>query len=95
MTATAIHQPQQKTSIPKFKNGEEAAEWFDAHDLADYWHELEPVDVDFQLEKPRDENIVIRVQKPIKDRLDRIARSKGLNLSSLARMWLIEKLQSA
>ena len=55
----------------------------------------DPVDIDFQLEKPKEENIVVRVQKPIKERLERIARRKGLNISSLTRMWIMEKLQAA
>ena len=84
---------QHKKQIPEFKNRQEMANWFDTHDMTEY--DFKPVKVHFDLEKPRDENIVIRVQKPIKDRLDKIARSKGLNLSSLARMWLMEKLQAA
>ena len=89
-------QNKQKTIIPeKFASYEEEANWFDKHDLADYWHDLEPVDIEFQLEKPKEENIVVRVQKPIKDRLEQIARRKGLNISSLTRMWIMEKLQAA
>jgi len=89
-------QNKQKTIIPeKFASYEEEATWFDTHDLADYWHDLEPVDIEFQLEKPKEENIVVRVQKPIKERLERIARRKGLNISSLTRMWIMEKLQAA
>ena len=88
-------QQKQKTIIPeKFGSYEEEADWFDKHDLADYWHDLELVDIEFQLEKPKEENIVIRVQKPIKERLERIARRKGLNISSLTRMWIMEKLQA-
>ena len=83
---------QHKKPIPDFKSREEMAEWFDTHDMTDY--NLKPVKVQFELEKPRDENIVIRVQKPIKDQLEQVARSKGLQLSSLARMWLMEKLQT-
>ena len=86
-------QHKQKTKVPEFKNYEQEAAWFDTHDLANYWPELEPVAIQFDLEKAKDENIVVRVQKPVKDRLEQIARSKGLNLSSLARMWLLEKLQ--
>src|SRR5437588_10079293 len=83
-----------KNRIPDFTSREEEAAWFDTHDLAEYWHELEPVDVEFQLEKPKEENIVVRLQKPIKDRLALIARRKGLNISSLTRMWIMEKLQA-
>lgn len=81
-----------KQQIPQFKNREEEAKFWDTHDIADYWHDFESVDIDFQLEKPKDENIVVRVQKPIKERIERIARRKGLNISSLTRMWILEKL---
>ncbi len=72
----------------------EEAEWWDTHDLGEYWDELEDVDIVWELEKQKDETVVVRLQKDIKDRLEAVAKSKGLNLSALARMWLIEKLQS-
>lgn len=56
-------QQKKKTIISEFKNYQEEAAWFDSHDLADYWHELKPVDIDCQLEKPKEENIVVRVQQ--------------------------------
>jgi hypothetical protein len=86
--------PSQPPVLISWNRWEEAA-WFDAHDLSEYWNELEPVKIDFQLEKPKEENIVVRLQKPIKERLEQIARRKGLNISSLTRMWIMEKLQSA
>lgn len=90
---TVIQQSQQKSRIPTFKNSQELAEFWDTHDVTDYLDELEPVEIDFQLEKPKDDNIVIRVQEPIKQYLRQVARSKGLNLSSLARMWLMEHMK--
>lgn len=82
-----------KSRIPKFKSTREMAEFWDTHSFADYWDELKDVEMVFELEKPRDEIMVLRVQKNIKDNIERVARSKGLNLSTLARMWLMEKLQ--
>ncbi len=71
----------------------EEATWWDSHDFTEFWDELEDVDIVVELEKPRDETIVLRVQKEVKEKLDKFARSSGLNLSTLARMWLMEKLQ--
>lgn len=71
----------------------EEANWWDKHDFTEFWDETEKVEIVFELNKPRDETIVLRVQKDIKDRMDRLARVKGLNLSTLVRMWLMEKLQ--
>ena len=84
-----------KEPIPEFKNRQEEAEFWDTHDVGEYLNDFNRVDVELQLEKPKEENIVVRVQKPIKDRLERIARRKGLNISSLTRMWIMEKLQAA
>src|SRR5205823_5378630 len=77
-----------KEPIPEFKSREEEAEFWDTHDVADYWDDFERVNIDVHLEKPKEENIVVRLQKPIKERLERIARRKGLNISSLTRMWM-------
>lgn len=84
-----------KNRLPDFNKMtyKEEANWWDTHDLGNYWDELEDVDIVVELEKPRDETIVLRVQKQVKDRIDKFARGLGLNLSTLARMWLMEKLQ--
>jgi len=39
--------------------------------------------------------LVLRVQKNLKEKLKKEARKKGLNASTLARMWLMEKLQAS
>lgn len=73
---------------------EEEAQWFDTHDLGDYWDQFEEVELEVALTKPRDETLVLRLQKSLKERMEAIAKSKGINVSTLARMWIIEKLRS-
>ena len=73
----------------------EEAKWWDSHDWGEFWDELEDVDIVWELKKPRDETLIVRLQKEFKDRLDRAARSRGLNISTLARMWLLEKLRES
>ena len=84
-----------KSKLPDFNKMtyEEEAKWWDTHDLGDFWDEFEDVDIVFELKKPRSETLIVRLQKDFKDRLERVARSRGLNMSTLARMWLIEKLR--
>lgn len=84
-----------KFKFPNFNkmSYEEEPTWWDTHDLGEFWDELEDVDIVFELNKPRDETVVLRVQREIKDQLDKLARSRGLNLSTLVRMWMMEKLQ--
>ncbi len=80
--------------IPKFETKEEEARFWDSHSFADYWNEFKDIDLVVELHKPKEETLVLRLQKGIKDKIERIARSKGLSVSSLTRMWLMEKLQS-
>ena len=83
-----------KSRIPDFKTYKEEAHFWDTHNVTDFEGETEDVEIVFDLDKPRDETLMVRLQKDLKDRLERIARSKGLNLSTLARMWLLEKYSS-
>lgn len=82
-----------KSRIPDFKTVEEEAHFWDTHSFADYWDEFEDVDLVIELHKPKDETVVVRLQKSLKERLEKVAKSKGLNVSALARMWFMEKLQ--
>jgi hypothetical protein len=41
------------------------------------------------------EILTIRLQKSIKDKIEKIAYQKGINVSTLSRMWLIEKLKQS
>lgn len=72
----------------------EEAKWWDSHDWGEFWDELEDVNIVFELHKPKTETVVVRLQKSLKDRLAKVAHAKGLNVSTLARMWIAEKLQS-
>lgn len=78
---------------------EEEVLWWDTHDLGNYWDELKEVKMDFseavwEYRGPRTETIVVRVEKPLKDKLKLAARKKGVNTSTLARILLTEKLQT-
>lgn len=79
--------------IPKFTSLDEEAKFWDTHSVTDFEDELEDVDIVVDLAKPRDDTLVVRVQKHLKVKLDSIASKKGITTSTLARIWLAEKLQ--
>jgi len=79
--------------LPKFKSIKEEAEFWDTHDVTDYLSELEPVELVFDPSTEKKETLTIRVQPGLKKRLKTIAKNYGLNLSTLTRIWLIDKLK--
>lgn len=86
-----------KSRLPDFNkmSYREEANWWDTRDLGDYWDELEDVEIVFDLQKPKEETLVIRLQKNLKDKLETLARSRGVNVSTLVRMLLTQHLQSS
>lgn len=81
------------SKIPEFKSRAEEAHFWDTHDITDYWGEMEDAEIEFVDDTKHDETITVRVKPKLKERLDKLAKSYGINLSTLARMWLIEKLR--
>lgn len=82
---------QQKSRIPTFKNRQELATFWDTHDVVDFVDELKPVDLQFDLGKPKEETVMFRLDKGVKQYLASVARKKGLSTSSLLRMWIMER----
>lgn len=80
--------------IPKFKTIEEEAKFWDTHSITDFEDELEEIELVFDLQRPKEETLVLRLQKKIKARLEKVARNQGISISALARMWILQKLQS-
>ena len=83
-----------KSRIPKFKSIEEEAEFWDTHSFADYWDEFKPVDLVVELSKPKEETLVLRLTKDVKNKLEQKAKDKGVTISTLARILLTEKLRT-
>lgn len=81
----------QKKTIPDFKNRAEMAKWFESHDMTDY--DFKPVKATFA--KNLSEGITIRFDQPTLHKLREIAHGKGVGPTTLARMWVLEHLNSA
>ena len=82
-----------KSRIPKFKNYEEEANWWDTHSLADYKDEFQPVKVRFA--KNLSHGITVRLDPKTIDMLRKKAHVKGIGPTTLARMWILEHLATA
>lgn len=81
-----------KEPIPDFKTRQEMADFWDTHDIADYWNELEPTKI--KVSKNLTSTLNIRFDPKSLAKLRSEARKKGVGPTTLARMWLLEKIQS-
>lgn len=79
--------------IPKFKTIVEEARFWDTHNITDYLSEMKEVKITYNPSVPKEETLTIRVQAVLKRRLEKIAKSYGVNLSTLLRIWFINKVK--
>ena len=77
--------------IPKFASLEEEAEFWDTHDMGDYWDELKPAKVKFA--KNLSQGITIRFDLETLRELRMYAHEMGIGPTTLARMWILERLR--
>jgi len=82
-----------KMIIPKFKNMVQEADFWDKNDVTDFLSEMKKVKVEYTPKIVKEENIVIRVQPKMKKRLEILAENSGLTLSTMLRMWFVERLK--
>lgn len=69
----------------------EVAEFWDTHSVADYWDDLEPVEIE---PKPVPRQVVtLRLDPNAAQALRTLARRRGLNYSILVRAWISERLR--
>jgi predicted DNA binding CopG/RHH family protein len=77
--------------IPEFTSIEEEAEFWDTHETTDFEDEFTPVKVRFA--KHLSEGITIRLDPDTLAQLRSRAHEKGIGPTTLARMWILERLQ--
>lgn len=80
--------------LPDFSrmSDEEIARFWDTHDSADFWDQLEPVDEPIVFATSPKKSISIRLPEAMTVKLKQIARQKGIGYQPLIRMWLLERL---
>jgi predicted DNA binding CopG/RHH family protein len=78
-------------AIPEFPSRQQEAEFWDTHDTTDFEAAFKPVRARFA--RNLSEGVTIRFDKETLDELRARARAKGIGPSTLARMWVLEKLR--
>ena len=75
----------------RFKTYEEAAEWFDTHDMSDYQDQMRSVDFHFDLRKNRD---WVELEREIANSVRKLAKKQNVPTRKLINEWLKEKLEN-
>ncbi|HEX9722531.1 MAG TPA: CopG family antitoxin [Candidatus Paceibacterota bacterium] len=74
--------------IPEFSSIEEEAKFWDTHSTADFEDEFKPVKVKFG------KNLsVFRLDPKTTEQLNSLATAKGVDITTLIRMWIKEHLK--
>ena len=79
-----------RSSISKARSYAEIGEFWDTHDLADYWDQTQPVEFEVNIQSevtyyPLDAALVSKIRS--------VARQRGVSPETLLNLWVQEKLQ--
>lgn len=83
-------------TVPEFKNIEEEANFWDTHstaDFPDYWEPAPEVKFSKNLKSIYQKVIPIRLDESTKKAIEKVAKQKGIGISTTARMLIRERLQ--
>ena len=91
MTEADEQQRQKKLRIPEFASREEEAEFWDTHDITDFWDELKPVKVKFS--DRIDHGVIVVFESDTFNQIVEIARERGIFPDALIHTWIVERLK--
>jgi hypothetical protein len=85
-------QEREEKKIPTFKSEEEAAAFWDTHSPLDYPEEFQEAQVKFSRPLIK-RGLTIKLNDATIKELREIAQEQGIGLSTLIRMWILERLR--
>jgi hypothetical protein len=79
-----------KSSISKGRSYAEIGEFWDEHDLSDFWNKTKKVKFDVVLEP---EATYYAVENTLSEKIQSVARKQGIRSGTLINRWLDQKLK--
>lgn len=76
--------------IPDFGNYQDMADFWDTHSVADYWDQTEPAE--FEIAENAQRRYLVALDRDLLDRLQKLARVRGVSTESLANLLLAQSL---
>ena len=81
---------QRKSTISKATSYQQMGEYWDTHDLAEYWGKTRAVSMTIEIES---EITYYALETELADQVQRLARRRGISPETLLNLWVQEKLQ--
>ena len=75
--------------IPKFSSIDELVEFFETHDLGEYWDQMPEAHFDIDIKR---RTHIFAIDEDLADRLTEVAKAKRIPSETLINVWLREKL---
>lgn len=82
--------PKSKSSISKSGSYRQLGEFWDTHDLSEYWDKTKPASFEVAMES---ETTYYAVDMKLSEEVEAIARKRGVAADTLINLWLQEKLR--
>ncbi len=79
-----------RSSISKAQTYEEIGEFWDTHNLADYWEQTKPAEFEVDIQS---EVTYYAVDSELSAKIQSIAKQRGISADTLLNLWVQEKLQ--
>ena len=76
--------------LPAFRTLDELVEFFDTHDMGEYWDEMPEAHFEIDIQKRA---YLVAIDAEIVDKLSEIARAKQTSTGVLVNSWLREKIR--
>jgi hypothetical protein len=78
-----------KSSLSEAQSYKEIGEFWDTHDLADYWDQTKPVEFEVEIES---EATYFPVETTLSATLVALAKERGVSPETLLNLWIQEKV---
>jgi len=78
--------------LPPSKSIDELVEFFDTHDMGEYWEQMPKAHFDINIKR---RTYLVAIDEELVDQLTAIASSKDVSTEQLINSWLREKLMEA
>jgi hypothetical protein len=77
-------------ALPRSKSVKELVDFFETHDMGDYWEQMPQAHFDVNIKKRKH---LVALEEDIVDKLTEIAKSKKVSSESLINTWLKDKIR--